>query len=136
MKKINSIHFGLPMLASGIGLLLAVPGIYALVTGRFSALCLLPGALVLAAFGVLLAIEMRQDNGKVPYYEKQLTETIPYDPERQIPVIRASICTGERVAGFRDRQTGRFTEVMVLHSEEEKSRFLKLYGLTEIRTEY
>ena len=136
MKKIDSIHFGLPMLASGLGLLLAVPGIYVLVTGRFSALCLLPGALVLAAFGVLLAIEMRQDNGKVPYYEKHLTETIPYDPERQIPVIRASICTGERVAGFRDRQTGRFTEVMVLHSEEEKSRFLKLYGLTEIRTEY
>ncbi len=35
-------------------------------------------------------------------------QTIPFDPETQEPVIRASICTGERTAGFADKQTGRF----------------------------
>ena len=33
----------------------------------------------------------------------------PYDPATQIPVIRSSICTGEKVAGFKDKRSGRFT---------------------------
>jgi hypothetical protein len=31
-----------------------------------------------------------------------------YDKENQKPVIRASICNGEQVAGFRDIHTGEF----------------------------
>lgn len=35
----------------------------------------------------------------------------PYDRKVQKPVIKSSICTGEKVAGFKDIQTGKFTEV-------------------------
>ena len=35
-----------------------------------------------------------------------------YDKENQRPVIKASICNGEQVAGFQDIHTGAFEEVM------------------------
>ena len=46
------------------------------------------------------------------------------------PAIRCSICTGEQVAGFRDEQTGRFEEVMLLRSPEDLVRFKEQYGIS------
>ena len=46
------------------------------------------------------------------------------------PAIRCSICTGEQVAGFRNRETGRFEEVMLLKSPEDLERFRAQYGIT------
>ena len=48
---------------------------------------------------------------------------------RGIPAIRCSICTGEQVAGFRNRETGHFEEVMLLRSPEDLDRFRKKYGI-------
>lgn len=61
---------------------------------------------------------------------------VPYDPETQRPVIRASICTGERVAGFKDKTTGHFTEVMLLRSAEDEQQFKDAYRLDALETEY
>ena len=36
-----------------------------------------------------------------------------YDREHMKPVIRASICTGEEVAGFKDIRTGKIEEIML-----------------------
>ena len=60
----------------------------------------------------------------------------PYDPETQTPVIRASICTGERAAGFKDKKTGKFTEIMLIRSQSDIDRFKKQYGVDELPTEY
>lgn len=60
----------------------------------------------------------------------------PYDPDFEKPVIRASICTGERRAGFRNRKTGAFREVMLVRSQKDLDRFMRIYGLKEIDTEY
>lgn len=60
----------------------------------------------------------------------------PYDPEKQIPVIRASICTGEKVAGFRDKQDGHFTEVMLIRSPKDEQAFREMYGVETLKTEY
>ena len=70
------------------------------------------------------------------FRKKQEVRT--YDPAVQRPVIRASICTGERTAGFRNLQTGKFTEVMLVRTEEDLLEFRRLYGLGdgEISTEY
>ena len=70
------------------------------------------------------------------FRKKQEVRT--YDTAVQRPVIRASICTGERTAGFRNLQTGKFTEVMLVRSEEDLREFRRLYGLGdgEISTEY
>ena len=59
-----------------------------------------------------------------------------YDPETQYPAIRASICTGEKVAGFRNKKDGRFTEVMLIRSPEDEERFRKLYNVSDLPVEY
>ena len=60
-----------------------------------------------------------------------------YDPEKYRPAIRASICTGERVAGLRDIHTGQFQEVMLLISREDLDEFRKMYDIQgEIETFY
>ena len=53
-------------------------------------------------------------------------ETRTYDRETQEPVIRASICTGEKVAGFRDLRTGRFTEIMLICTPGDLEEFRRL----------
>lgn len=54
-----------------------------------------------------------------------------YDSERLKPAIRSSICTGERVAGFKDRETGHFTEVRLIRTEKDLDDFKREYGITE-----
>ncbi len=62
----------------------------------------------------------------------------PWDPEQQTPAIRASICTGERVAGFIQHGTGHFVSVRLLQSEADLQLFRDEYGLgdREIKTIY
>ena len=65
--------------------------------------------------------------------EKQGT----YDAAALTPVIRSSICTGEKTAGFREKDTGRFREVMLIRTGEDLEAFRRQYGITgEIETIY
>ncbi len=59
-----------------------------------------------------------------------------YDKSRFTPVIRCSICTGEQAAGFKDIQTGRFEEVMLIKNESDRKAFMEQYGLSEVPREY
>lgn len=70
------------------------------------------------------------------FQKKQLKET--YDKETQKPIIRSSICNGEKVAGFRDIKTGKFTEVMLIQSDKDMDEFLEKYDISvaEIKTEW
>ena len=67
---------------------------------------------------------------------KKKKQVKTYDPTRQEPVIRSSICTGEETAGFRDLQTGRFTEVMLIRSEADLKAFKEEYGIESVKTIY
>ena len=60
-----------------------------------------------------------------------------YDKDRKRPVIKASICTGEQVAGFKDIHTGKIEEVMLIRSKADLDNFKKMYGINEeIEKEY
>lgn len=54
-----------------------------------------------------------------------------FDRENLRPVIRASICTGEQVAGFQNIHTGKITEIMLIRTDRDLSEFLKTYNLTQ-----
>lgn len=73
---------------------------------------------------------------RIPYFEKHLKESIPFDENKQYAVIKSSICTGEKVAGFKDKETGHFTEVMVIKNSADEERFKKTYDLKTVKTEY
>ena len=62
---------------------------------------------------------------------KKRPPTRSYDPAAVRPVIRSSICTGEKTAGFQDRKTGRFEEVMLIRSDADLQAFMEEYGITE-----
>ena len=69
---------------------------------------------------------------------KKKKEKRSFDRENLTPVIRASICTGEQVAGFKDIQTGKFSEVMLISTNSDMDEFLELYDLkeSEVTIEY
>ena len=88
---------------------------------------------ILACFGVGI---FRKKQGSDVRDNGELTTGVSFDPEKQEPVIRSSICTGEKVAGFKSKEDGHFTEVMVLRTMKDEERFKEMYGVENIKTEY
>ena len=68
--------------------------------------------------------------------KKSREPEIKYDPDKQYAMIRSSICTGEKVADFRNKEDGHFTEVMLIRSYEDELRFKEMYNLETVKTEY
>ncbi len=68
--------------------------------------------------------------------EKMLHCKIEYDSDTQYAVIRSSICTGEKVAGFKNKTDGHFTEVMLINEPQDEENFKKTYGLDTVKVEY
>jgi hypothetical protein len=67
---------------------------------------------------------------------KKLRADFAYDPERQYAVIKCSICNGEKVAGFKDKTDGHFTEVMLIATSEDEALFMSAFELSNIKREY
>lgn len=70
--------------------------------------------------------------------KKKKVQKTEYDKTGKLPVIRASICTGEQVAGFKDVKTGKFEDLMVIRSEADRRLFMDMYDVKdeEIKKEY
>ena len=62
-------------------------------------------------------------------FRKKEPPGIPYDPAAQEPALRSSICTGEMVVGFLDRETGRFHEYELARSQSDVDAFCKRTGI-------
>ena len=62
--------------------------------------------------------------------KKKPTPLKHYDPARQRPALRCSICTGEQVAGFKNLSDGKFEEVMLIRNESDLQAFREQYGIT------
>ncbi len=71
-----------------------------------------------------------------PRYDHSLSENVPFDPDKQIAVLKCSICNGEQVAGFKSKENGHFTEVMLIRSDEDLVKFKEVYEIEEIKKEY
>lgn len=64
-------------------------------------------------------------------FSRKKTEKKVLNKPEGTPAIRCSICTGEQVAGFLNRETGRFEEVMLLRTPEDLAQFREKYGITK-----
>ena len=62
--------------------------------------------------------------------------TYSFNPSKEKPIIRASICTGEQVAGFKNLTTGEFHEIMLIRGEKDLEEFKKAYGVEKVEKEY
>jgi len=136
IPKINTVFYAGKWIGLAVLTGVVLPGVIWLLSGRFFwPFCIIGGVLMLS-FLIVFMIEMNQDFGAVPYYQKHLKEDIPFDRENQYAVIRSSICTGEKVAGFRDKRDGHFTEVMLISTKEDEIAFKNTYDLNDIKKEY
>jgi len=54
-----------------------------------------------------------------------------YSTEEWEPVVRSSVCTGEKVAGFKNRHTGVFEDVMLVRAASDLEEFRKRYNIGE-----
>lgn len=68
---------------------------------------------------------------------KKKDVVLTYDKENKKPIIKSSICNGEQVAGFKDVNTGKIEEVMLIKSQADFDKFKAMYGINEeIAKEY
>ncbi len=67
----------------------------------------------------------------MPLFRKK--PKVQFDPNTQEPAILKSICTGEMTAGFVDKSTGKFQDLMSVKDEDE---FKKILGVDHIKIIY
>ena len=68
---------------------------------------------------------------------KKKTKVKTYDKDNKKLVIKASICNGEQVAGFKEIHAGKIEEVMLIKSPADLEHFKAMYGIDEeIAKEY
>ena len=132
MRKINSLHFGLPWIGISLLVGLVIPFGIRSVTGKYLWPLSVAGGTGLLSFLIVFVIE----NGKVPHCRKNPSADVPFDREKQVPVLKCSICTGERIAGFKDTATGHITEVMVIRNDDDLMYFRNHYGIDSLKEEY
>lgn len=70
------------------------------------------------------------------FRKKQTLPPYRYDSEIHKPVLKCSICNGEQVAGFKNLQTGKFDEIMLVRNEADLREFMEKYGVDEVSKEY
>ena len=71
------------------------------------------------------------------FFKKQeKISRIEFNKDRQRAVIKCSICNGEQVAGFKDKETGNFTEVMLIRNAKDLNQFMEMYELCDVTKEY
>lgn len=71
--------------------------------------------------------------------KKKKPTTKSYNPETEYPMIRASICTGEKTAGIKDKTTGHIRDTRLIRNDDELDGFMREFGIADrsmIKTEY
>ena len=68
--------------------------------------------------------------------KNQDLEKLSYDPDKQKPVLKCSICNGEQVAGLKDLRSGQFEEVMLVRNSADLDRFRAMVGVEDIPKDY
>lgn len=69
-------------------------------------------------------------------FGKKTIKKKSYDKENLQPVLKCSICNGEQVAGFRNLQTGKFEEIMLVRNAADLREFMERYGVSDVPKEY
>ena len=79
----------------------------------------------------------KMKTGKISAIRFSTLEAICEALDCQPGAIRVSICTGEQVAGFENKESGRFEEIALIRSEKDLKDFKERYGIEgEIRKIY
>lgn len=70
------------------------------------------------------------------FFKREEIPEFKYDPKIHSAVIKCSICNGEQVAGFKDKATGTFHEIMFISNPSQLDEFIEKYKIEVITKEY
>ena len=70
------------------------------------------------------------------FWKKRTGKACIEDREYKTAVLKCSICNGEQVAGFKDRRTGKFEEIMLIRNEDDLRVFKEQFAVEELVKEY
>jgi len=68
--------------------------------------------------------------------KKKGFKKIEFNPEEESPLIKCNTCNRDMVAGFKNKKTGEFREVMTVNSDEEIEKFAAACGVTQVTKKY
>ena len=66
---------------------------------------------------------------KLPKKQNKIQSVPEIPPDRKY-VIRASICTGEKVAGYMDEK-GKFIDIMLIQKDSDIDEFCRRYNINK-----
>lgn len=66
---------------------------------------------------------------KLPKKQNKI-QSVPEIPSDRKYVIRASICTGEKVAGYMDEK-GKFIDIMLIQKDSDIDEFCRRYNINK-----
>ena len=71
-------------------------------------------------------------------FSRKKPEPPRFSLEEYEPVLRSSICTGEKTACMRNRATGKILELQLIRSRRDLEDFCRTYGVKaeEMKTVY
>lgn len=64
-------------------------------------------------------------------FRKKKQQVLSYDAEKLRPALKSGICTGEKVAGFVEKSTGNFQDIMLVRNDADLEEFIRIYGIHE-----
>lgn len=72
------------------------------------------------------------------FFRRKKHLSVAFDPSKEEPVVKKSICTGEATVGFVDKNTGRYRDIRKVSSPVEIEAFCEEVGIDPqtIRTIY
>ncbi len=83
-------------------------------------------------------IKLEGEAKNIMFFKKrrEKIQLIQYDKEKEIPVVRCSICTGEQVAGFQNIQTGKVRDYMLIRDETDLEKFKNNCQVEQLKKVY
>ena len=71
-------------------------------------------------------------------FHKRAPEPPRFPAEEYEPVLRCSVCTGEKTACMRNRATGKLLEIQLIRTDRDLEEFCRTYGVKreELKTVY
>ena len=70
------------------------------------------------------------------FSKRSRSSAMGWDPDKEFPVLKCSICNGDQVLGLKDKNTGEFTELACIKDSKELAEWKKTLGVSEIPKEY
>ncbi|WP_244833030.1 aspartate dehydrogenase [Clostridium sp. BJN0001] len=70
------------------------------------------------------------------FFKKKKKMTVLFDSKEYKPVLKCSVCTGEKTAGFMEIKTGKFIDICLIKNDKDLQKFKSDYKVDNVEKIY